>query len=225
MANPFEHFGVFLLAVGGHAFTLLAGCAVTVVIGWIERHILKKTMPLWADLAILLCFVFFACFQGWHDEYRRAEELQAKLNAKPVVPFQVTIPPITIPPAQVLIQPPTPQPGISLKGRTNKLATELEAFENGRSKGFPGCIQSANSTPAQLKSCEDARVYSQETYKMYTDRFAVRVVTIIQEFKAKGVDVSAIENCAAYGCGGPHPIHLELRAWASRLDDRGDLRN
>ena len=64
MGNPFAHFGGFLLAVWGHAFTLLAGCAITVVIGWIERHILKKQMPLWADLSILLAFIFFACFQG-----------------------------------------------------------------------------------------------------------------------------------------------------------------
>lgn len=73
MANPFDHFFGFLLAVWGHAFTLLAGCAITVVIGWIERHIIKKKMPFWADLAIVLSFVFFACFQAWHDKYKEAD--------------------------------------------------------------------------------------------------------------------------------------------------------
>jgi hypothetical protein len=108
MANPFDHFGGFLLAVWGHAFTLLAGCAVTVVIGWIERHILKKQMPLWADLSILLCFLFFACFQAWQDEYRRAESLK-----HPPLPPTVTVNIPPSPPAQVVIQPSTTVPTVA----------------------------------------------------------------------------------------------------------------
>ena len=107
MGHPFDHFGGFLFAVWGHAFTLLAGCAITVVIGWIERHILKKQMPFWADLSILLAFLFFACFQAWHDEYGKAVDLQAKLDAKPTIPIQVNMSPIVVPPAQVLIQSPS----------------------------------------------------------------------------------------------------------------------
>ena len=58
-----------------------------------------------ADLGVVLLFVLFACFQAWHDEYKRADELQAKLDSKP--PYsptvQVNVP--SPPPAQVVLQP------------------------------------------------------------------------------------------------------------------------
>jgi hypothetical protein len=82
MPNPFEYFGGFLLAVVGHVFTLFAGCVVTVMIGWIERHFLKdKKLPIWADAAIFLCFVFFACFQAWQYEYRKAADAQIQIDS------------------------------------------------------------------------------------------------------------------------------------------------
>jgi hypothetical protein len=72
MANLITLLGTFALAVISHVFTLLAGCAVTVVINLIERYFRKK-LPIWVDIAILLGFVLFACFQAWKDEYQKAQ--------------------------------------------------------------------------------------------------------------------------------------------------------
>ncbi len=100
MHNPFDHFGAFLGSVWDHAFTLAAGCVVTVVIALIEKHFMKgKKLPLKADVGILLLFVFFACFQAWHDQY----EIAIHTNSPPTV--QVNVPPINVPPAQVTVEP------------------------------------------------------------------------------------------------------------------------
>ena len=107
IANPLDHFGGFLSAVYDHLFTLLAGCVVTVVLNYIEKHTPLKGKITWkTDLAIVLLFVFFACFQAWHDEYTKAEKLQSQLDAKPAAQptFQVNVPPIAIPPATIITQ-------------------------------------------------------------------------------------------------------------------------
>jgi hypothetical protein len=52
---------------------------------------------------------------------------------------------------------------------------------------------------------------------------ALRIMEIVQEFKAKGVDVMNIENCAALGwCG--IPLSTQLRAMSERLDGGDHLR-
>src|ERR1700730_4321502 len=98
MPNPFHHFWLFTYAVGDHAFTLAAGCVLTVVINLIEKYAMGgKRLPLKADIAILLVFVFFACFQAWRDEYEIASKVPP---ASP--PVQVTNQ-VTVPPAQVVV--------------------------------------------------------------------------------------------------------------------------
>lgn len=108
MSNPFDHFGTFLYSVWDHAFTLAAGCVFTVVITLIEKHFMNgKKLPLKADIAILLMFVLFACFQAWHDEFQKADHLQASVNAKPVEQARVDVklPSINIPPPTVIVEP------------------------------------------------------------------------------------------------------------------------
>lgn len=102
----FSHFWLFLQAVAVHTVTLAAGCVVTVLIGLLEKHVFKRTLTWKGDLAILLCFVFFACFQAWRDEYEKA----AKVTATPPVQItnEVHVPP-TNPPAINFI-PPVPKP-------------------------------------------------------------------------------------------------------------------
>ncbi len=201
------------------------GGLILIIIVMIEKfHPRGWTMPKrWYAVIIGAFFVLGASFMAWRDEHRRADRLQEALNSKPTVPasFQVTIP--QQPPAQVQVTLPAPKPGASLKSRANKLAAELASFEQSRSKGFPDCISSANSTPAQLQACKDAEIYQQETNMMYSKRFSVRVVSIVQEFKAKGIDVTFVEYCAAYGICNPTPIPIALRAMAIRIDENGDV--
>lgn len=74
MESMFAHFASFVGAVFGHVFTLLAGCVVTVMINLIEKYLLKgKRMPIWADVSVLLLFLFFACFQAWNNQRATAD--------------------------------------------------------------------------------------------------------------------------------------------------------
>jgi hypothetical protein len=112
MPNPFHHFWLFVYAVGDHAFTLAAGCVLTVVINLIEKYAMGgKRLPLKADIAVLLSFVFFASFQAWRDEYDTA----CKVQTTPAI--QITMPPIAVPPAQVIVTPaPALEPSHDLTG-------------------------------------------------------------------------------------------------------------
>jgi len=80
MSNPFVDPLAFILAVLSHWFTLLAGCVVTVVINWVERHLLKgKKIPGWVEVSVLVIFLFFASFQAWRDQYREAAKANERL--------------------------------------------------------------------------------------------------------------------------------------------------
>jgi hypothetical protein len=103
MQNPFVHFWIFLYAVWDHAFTLAAGCVVTVVINLIEKYALKgKKLPAKADIAILLLFVFFATFQAWRDQYDKVKAIlpnttiQVNVPTQPPPQVQVSVPPSTV---------------------------------------------------------------------------------------------------------------------------------
>jgi hypothetical protein len=113
----------------------------------------------------------------------------------------------------------------SLRDRANKLANELQAFTDQRDKHMPEIHESVPITSEQRQAIENPwRTYQQETYQLYDKRFSVRVVTVVAEFKARGIDVSPIENCAASGVCAPTAIPVELHALAARLDDNDDVR-
>ena len=80
MDNTFQYFWLFVLAFGSHLFTLLAGCVVTVMLALIEKYALKRKLSVKAEIAILLLFVLFACFQAWQDQYR--SRLKADSNTQ-----------------------------------------------------------------------------------------------------------------------------------------------
>jgi hypothetical protein len=78
MANPFDHFTVFLFGVGVHFLTLFAGCAVTAMVTLVDKFgppWLKGKLTRKFDLAVAILFLIFACFQAWHDQYERAEKM------------------------------------------------------------------------------------------------------------------------------------------------------
>lgn len=66
-----------------------------------RKHILKRPISVKAEIAILLCFLFFACFQAWQDTYTSIRGLQAQINGKtqqqPLI--QVSPPVVTVVPA------------------------------------------------------------------------------------------------------------------------------
>lgn len=72
-------------AIVNHTITLLAGCGATVVLGMLEKYIFKKPISFEWELAVLLAFVFFAGFQAWQDQYKKADtEHRARLAAEDV---------------------------------------------------------------------------------------------------------------------------------------------
>jgi hypothetical protein len=81
--NPFEYFFIFLFGIYDHVFTLLAGCVVTVIIGVVEKRVLKRPLSLKLEIGIFLAFVLFASFQAWREQYRLAQQiplLQAQIR-------------------------------------------------------------------------------------------------------------------------------------------------
>ncbi len=109
MRFGFAHFWPFLNAVWDHAVTLAAGCVVTVVINLFEKYALRgKKLPLKVDVAILLSFLFFACFQAWRDQYLKV------IDKPPTTVVQVNTPPINVPPPEVVIMPAPTSPSTPL---------------------------------------------------------------------------------------------------------------
>ena len=104
--NLLHHVILFLEAVLNHFFTLAAGCAVTVAAEWSQRYWLKRERTWKLDLGLVLIFILFACFQAWQDQYVRSESLNSQLAAKPAPTSSVSVyvPPITVPPAQVVVE-------------------------------------------------------------------------------------------------------------------------
>ena len=60
----------YFLALLVHTVTLLAGCAATVMLGILQKYVLKKPLSVKWELSLLAAFVFFAGFQAWQDQYR-----------------------------------------------------------------------------------------------------------------------------------------------------------
>jgi hypothetical protein len=82
MSGFFDYFWTFVGSVGSHTVTLFAGCVFTVVLGLIEKYGFKRRLSVKADIAVLLLFLFFACFQAWQDQYRTAKNLQAQMDSQ-----------------------------------------------------------------------------------------------------------------------------------------------
>jgi len=105
----------------------------------------------------------------------------------------------------------------SLKVRAVKKAEELEKFLRKRRKHEPTCTQTSKMTPEEQQAAiAPCAKYNMETMGLYSQLFAPDVMAMVAEFKAKGVDVTNIENCAPQGwCG--ITISVQLRALAARL--------
>jgi hypothetical protein len=85
MDNPFQFLLLFVYSVGDHAFTLAGGCLVTVLLGIIQKYVLRREVSWKVDIGVLLAFVLFACFQAWRDQYRAvliSNRETAAVNAK-----------------------------------------------------------------------------------------------------------------------------------------------
>jgi len=112
----------------------------------------------------------------------------------------------------------------SLKSRALDAASEYERFFRERAKHAPTCTQTSGMSPEEQRATlEPCTKYYFETMGEYQQRFAPNVMAIVEEFRAKGVNVRDIENCAPQGfCG--ITISVQLRAFASRLDAKDNIK-
>jgi hypothetical protein len=127
-------------------------------------------------------------------------------------------------PVNVQFQPPpAPEPEDSLRKRTLALAGELEVFDRKRSKTFPG-YSTEHMTPDEAQAASQTAIrYDRQTQDLYRKQFAVPTVAVVNEFKAKGIDVSGVEEEAQYGYRLQELI-TSLRAMTLLLDAQGRVK-
>jgi hypothetical protein len=123
--------GQFGVAVLSHWQAYVTGGTVTGIIAVTER-LSGKSLPKKAYAAVFLgFFLLVSFFLAWDDEHHRADKLQASLDAKPPALIQVILPPITVPPAQVIITPGQSAPPSRSKSKpTNSAKPNSPAPEN-----------------------------------------------------------------------------------------------
>jgi hypothetical protein len=141
----------------------------------------------------------------------------------------IYLPPFATIPAPVIHEEERPvlasQRELTLRDKANKLADELQDFTNKRDAHLPPIIEKSPMTPDQVQAAAAPQTaYRDETYGLYVKRFEVRVITMVAEFKALGLDVSSIEKCAPFGFCSPTSIPVELHALAVQLDDNDNVR-
>lgn len=110
----------------------------------------------------------------------------------------------------------------TLKKDTLAVCSEMEQWVKERLKTnpFPAAADPTKATPKEM---EAQNTYWQKFSNDYYVRFGPRVLAIVQQYGAKGIDVKMIEQQAAYG-SMPNDIIIKLRAFANRLDDNGNLK-
>jgi hypothetical protein len=147
MAGQFTGFWEFLRAVAVHLNTLLTGCVILFVVGLLEKYLLKRPISWKWEAVILTCFVLFACFQAWRDQYERANTLRGKISSIPSPPVQVTVQ-NTVPPARVIIQPPAKPTTMDIRESpcSNPIPFSQERFRPTSPPYQPGFIYGSRAT-------------------------------------------------------------------------------
>jgi len=112
----------------------------------------------------------------------------------------------------------------SLKVRAIQAADGYERFFQHRAKHQPTCNQTSAMSPEEQRAViEPCAKYNFQTMGEYAQRFAPDIMAMVEEFRAKGMNVKDIENCAPQGwCG--IAISVQLRAFAARLDAKDNVK-
>jgi hypothetical protein len=106
---------------------------------------------------------------------------------------------------------PYKEPKNSLRRRTVQLANDLDAFLAERSAKRPS-------------NTEDAKQFDQATINIYVDLYKSRTVGLLQELRARGLDVGLLDAPGAAQSRFLIPDETrQLRDLAYRLDDKGNM--
>ena len=113
----------------------------------------------------------------------------------------------------------------SLKTRALDAASQYERFFRDRVKHQPTCNQTSSMSPEEQRAViEPCAKYNLEIVSEYQQRLAPNIMAIVEEFRAKGVNVMNIENCAPQGWFCGISISVQLRAFANRLDAKDNIK-
>jgi uncharacterized SAM-binding protein YcdF (DUF218 family) len=110
----------------------------------------------------------------------------------------------------------------SLKVRSLEAADDFGKFWKRQPKE-PVCNQTGLTPEQQQKAIQPCVEFFNKRTLLYQQVLAPRVMAIVAEFKAKGANVSNIENCAAMAyCG--IPMVVQLKALSEQLDAHDNLK-
>jgi len=113
----------------------------------------------------------------------------------------------------------------SLKTRALDAANQHERFFRERAKHQPTCNQTSSMSPEEQRAAIDpCAKYNFEMVSEYQQQLAPNIMAIVEEFRAKGVNVMNIENCAPQGWYCGISISVQLRAFANRLDAKDNIK-
>lgn len=102
MRGLFSEASRFLWAFVSHWQSYATGGVVTAVITLIERVREKTLSKRTYVLVFVVAFSLASFFMAWREQFERAENAEARLKI-PAPTIQVNMPPITVPPSQVVI--------------------------------------------------------------------------------------------------------------------------
>lgn len=111
----------------------------------------------------------------------------------------------------------------TLKQETLALCSEMETWMKERQKAHP-FPNSADPKKTTTQEQEAQNAWWQSFNNDYYARFGPRVLAIVQQYGAKGLDVRMFEQQAGWGYIANDAV-LKLRAFANRLDEKGNLKN
>jgi len=110
----------------------------------------------------------------------------------------------------------------TLKRETSLLCSDMEQWFKEREKNNPPPTIAIPGKATQAEN-EAQNAYWLKLQAEYYTKFASRTLALLQQYGAKGVDVRMLEQQASVGYM-PQNIVLELRSFANRLDDNGNLK-
>jgi hypothetical protein len=214
----------YLRVAAAYWWVLLPG-GVMVLPDTIKWHHPNKEVrfPFWLRLSIAIACIFVAQFLAYRNQ---ALNLARVIEEKKQLSIQVNA--VTnedekqkreIARLSNLVPKET-----SFKTETLQEAVKVERFFRNRARHQPTCNQTSTMTPEQQRvAIEPCTTYTFETMNEYSNVFAPKIMSIVERFKSKGINVGSVEQCVPQGwCSTAIPV--QLRAFALRLDENDNIK-
>jgi len=158
------------------------------MIGLLEKYVLKRPVSKRAEIAVHCVFVFFACFQAWRDQYQKTQTANQ-------TPIQITMPPINVPPTQVIVTDSDKHaPAIRKLGKLLGDGTQLrDGICSSRGPATSQCLKARTRWEKQVES-----TLRSELDSSYEARWRSELVpSFMSDYYAMATDVTNLGNLIA----------------------------